>query len=177
VPAAELSEQISLAGKEASGTGCMKLMINGAMTIGTLDGANVEMLDAVGEDNMYIFGLTSAEVDDLWLKGYNCAEFYANNEKLRRIINALHMGFAGESFSEIANYLLMGQGIADPYMCLADFESYRTTHERAIMDYQNKDKWNRMSLLNVAACGYFAADRSINEYAANIWNIKRLTDK
>ena len=177
VPAAELSEQISLAGKEASGTGCMKLMINGAMTIGTLDGANVEMLDAVGEENMYIFGLTSAEVDDLWLKGYNCAEFYTNNEKLRRIINALHIGFAGESFSEIANYLLMGQGIADPYMCLADFESYRTTHERAINDYQNKDKWNRMSLLNVAACGYFAADRSINEYAANIWNIKRLTDK
>ncbi len=177
VPAAELSEQISLAGKEASGTGCMKLMINGAMTIGTLDGANVEMLSAVGDDNMYIFGLTSAEVDELWLKGYNCAEFYTNNEKLRRIINALHIGFAGESFSEIANYLLMGQGIADPYMCLADFESYRTTHERAINDYQDKDKWNRMSLLNVAACGYFAADRSINEYAANIWNIKRLTDK
>ena len=177
VPAAELSEQISLAGKEASGTGCMKLMINGAMTIGTLDGANVEMLSAVGDDNMYIFGLTSAEVDELWLKGYNCAEFYTNNEKLRRIINALHIGFAGESFSEIAYYLLMGQGIADPYMCLADFESYRTTHERAINDYQDKDKWNRMSLLNVAACGYFAADRSINEYAANIWNIKRLTDK
>ena len=177
VPAAELSEQISLAGKEASGTGCMKLMINGAMTIGTLDGANVEMLDAVGEENMYIFGLTSSEVDEMWLRGYNCAEFYTNNEKLRRIINALHIGFAGESFSEIANYLLMGQGVADPYMCLADFESYRTTHERAINDYQNKDKWNRMSLLNVAACGYFAADRSINEYAANIWNIKRLTDK
>ncbi len=177
VPAAELSEQISLAGKEASGTGCMKLMINGAMTIGTLDGANVEMLDAVGDENMYIFGLTSSEVDDLWLRGYNSAEFYSNNEKLRRIINALNVGFAGESFHDIANYLLTGQGIADPYMCLADFESYRTTHERAIRDYQNKDKWNRMSLLNVAACGYFAADRSINEYAANIWNIKRLTDK
>ncbi len=177
VPAAELSEQISLAGKEASGTGCMKLMINGAMTIGTLDGANVEMLGAVGDENMYIFGLTSSEVDDLWLRGYNSAEFYSNNEKLRRIINALNVGFAGESFHEIANYLLTGQGIADPYMCLADFESYRTTHERAINDYQNKEKWNRMSLLNIAACGYFAADRSINEYAANIWNIKRLTDK
>ena len=175
VPAAELSEQISLAGKEASGTGCMKLMINGAMTIGTLDGANVEMLSYVGDDNMYIFGLTSSEVDDLWLRGYNCAEFYTNNEKLRRIINALHVGFAGESFTEIANYLLTGQGIADPYMCLADFESYRTTHERAINDYQNKDKWNRMSLLNIAASGYFAADRSINEYAENIWNIKRIT--
>ena len=177
VPAAELSEKISLAGKEASGTGCMKLMINGAMTIGTLDGANVEMLQAVGKDNMYIFGLTSNEVDELWLKGYNCAEFYTNNEKLRRIINALNVGFAGESFFEIANYLMTGQGVADPYMCLADFESYRTTHERAIKDYQDKDKWNRMSLLNVAACGYFAADRSINEYAANIWGIKRLTDK
>ena len=177
VPAAELSEQISLAGKEASGTGCMKLMINGAMTIGTLDGANVEMLGAVGDENMYIFGLTSSEVDDLWLRGYNSAEFYSNNEKLRRIINALNVGFAGESFHEIANYLLTGQGIADPYMCLADFESYRTTHERAIKDYQDKEKWNRMSLLNIAACGYFAADRSINEYAANIWNIKRLTDK
>ena len=177
VPAAELSEQISLAGKEASGTGCMKLMINGAMTIGTLDGANVEMLDAVGEDNMYIFGLTSSEVDDLWLRGYNSSEFYTNNEKLRKIINALNVGFAGESFAEIASYLLTGQGVADPYMCLADFESYRTTHARAINDYQDKDKWNRMSLLNVAACGYFAADRSINEYAENIWNIKRLTDK
>ena len=177
IPAAELSEQISLAGKEASGTGCMKLMINGAMTIGTLDGANVEMLGAVGEDNMYIFGLTSSEVDEMWLRGYNCIEFYANNEKLRRIINALHLGFAGESFSDIANYLLTGQGVADPYMCLADFESYRTTHARAINDYQDKDKWNRMSLLNVAACGYFAADRSINEYAKNIWNIKRLNNK
>ena len=177
VPAAELSEQISLAGKEASGTGCMKLMINGAMTIGTLDGANVEMLDAVGEDNMYIFGLTSSEVDDLWLRGYSSSEFYANNEKLRKIINALNIGFAGESFADIASYLLTGQGVADPYMCLADFESYRTTHARAINDYQDKDKWNRMSLLNIAACGYFAADRSIKEYAENIWNIKRLTDK
>ncbi len=177
VPAAELSEQISLAGKEASGTGCMKLMINGAMTIGTLDGANVEMLDAVGEENMYIFGLTSSEVDDLWLRGYSSSEFYANNEKLRKIINALNIGFAGESFADIASYLLTGQGVADPYMCLADFESYRTTHQRAINDYQDKDKWNRMSLLNIAACGYFAADRSIKEYAENIWNIKRLTDK
>jgi len=177
VPAAELSEQISLAGKEASGTGCMKLMINGAMTIGTLDGANVEMLDAVGEENMYIFGLTSSEVDDLWLRGYSSSEFYANNEKLRKIINALNIGFAGESFADIASYLLTGQGVADPYMCLADFESYRTTHARAINDYQDKDKWNRMSLLNIAACGYFAADRSIKEYAENIWNIKRLTDK
>ena len=152
----------------------MKLMINGALTIGTLDGANVEMLAAAGEDNMYIFGLTSREVEDLWVKGYNCAEYYANNERLRRIINQLNFGFAGESFSDIANYLIAGPGVADPYMCLADFESYRTTHARVIEDYQNKDKWNRMSLMNIAAAGYFAADRSINDYARDIWHINRL---
>ena len=174
IPAAELSEQISLAGKEASGTGCMKLMINGALTIGTLDGANVEMLAAAGEENMYIFGLTSREVEGLWVKGYNCAEYYANNARLRRIINQLNFGFAGESFSDIANYLIAGPGIADPYMCLADFESYRTTHARVIEDYQDKDKWNRMSLMNIAAAGYFAADRSINDYARDIWHINRL---
>ncbi|MBO5415613.1 MAG: glycogen/starch/alpha-glucan phosphorylase [Clostridia bacterium] len=174
IPAAEISEQISMAGKEASGTGCMKLMINGAMTIGTLDGANVEMLDAVGKDNMYIFGLTSNEVDDIWLRGYNSAEFYTNNERLKRIIAQLNLGFGGESFSEIATYLIAGSGVSDPYMCLADFESYRTAHERAMADYQDKTKWNRMSLLNIAAAGYFTADRSINDYARDIWNLKRL---
>ncbi len=175
IPSAEISEQISMAGKEASGTGCMKLMINGAMTIGTLDGANVEMLDAVGKENMYIFGLTSNEVDDIWLRGYNASEFYANNERLKRIINQLNLGFGGESFSDIANYLIApGNGVPDPYMCLADFESYRTAHERAIDDYQDKTKWNRMSLLNIAAAGYFTADRSIDDYARDIWNLKSL---
>ena len=174
IPAAEISEQISLAGKEASGTGCMKLMINGAMTIGTLDGANVEMLAAAGKENMYIFGLTSNEVDEIWLRGYNCMEYYTHNERLQRIINALNVGFAGQSFAEIANYLISGPGIADPYMCLADFESYRTTRDRAISDYADKDKWNRMSLMNIASAGYFAADRSIKEYAENIWGLERL---
>jgi len=174
IPAAEISEQISMAGKEASGTGCMKLMINGAMTIGTLDGANVEMQAAVGEENMYIFGLNSHEVDDLWMYGYNAAEFYANNERIRRIVNRLNAGFAGESFSEIANYLISGPGVPDPYLCLADFESYRMTHERAVQDYRNKERWNRMSLLNIAAAGYFTADRSIEEYARKIWNLEKL---
>ena len=174
IPAAEISEQISMAGKEASGTGCMKLMINGAMTIGTLDGANVEMLDAVGEDNMYIFGLTSEEVNDIWLRGYNSTEFYNNNERLARIINKLNVGFAGESFADIARYLIANHGISDPYMCLADFESYRTTHERAIRDYANKEKWNRMSLNNIASAGYFTADRCMRDYAGNIWGLERL---
>ena len=174
IPSAEISEQISLAGKEASGTGCMKLMINGALTIGTLDGANVEMLAAAGEDNMFIFGLTSKEVDELWMNGYHSGAFYANNERLRRIVNYLNVGFAGRSFSNIADYLISGYGIADPFMCLADFESYRTTHEKMIHAYQDKERWNRMSLLNIAAAGHFAADRSIEEYAQRIWKLNKV---
>ncbi len=175
VPSAEISEQISLAGKEASGTGCMKLMMNGALTIGTLDGANVEMQAAAGADNMYIFGLTAAEVESIWLRGYRSTEFYANNIGLSRIVNQLNIGFAGESFANLASYLLSGEhGIADPYMCLADYESYRTTHAQMIRDYADKQKWNRMSLLNIAASGHFAADRSIEEYAQRIWNLQKM---
>ena len=175
VPSAEISEQISLAGKEASGTGCMKLMINGALTIGTLDGANVEMQEAVGKENIFIFGLTADEVEKLWLEGYRSANFYTTNERLARIVNFLSTGFAGESFADIASYLLGGQGgVADPYMCLADFESYRLTHEKMIDLYQDKDAWNRMSLLNIAAAGHFAADRSIEEYAQRIWRLKKI---
>ncbi len=177
IPSAEISEQISLAGKEASGTGCMKLMMNGALTIGTLDGANVEMLAAAGDENMFIFGLTSTEVDELWLRGYNVAPYYASNEKLKRIVDYLNVGFAGQSFSDIAAYLLSGHGIADPYMCLADFESYRRTHEDVINAYRDKERWNRMSLMNIASSGHFAADRSIEEYATRIWNLRKVTNK
>ena len=175
VPSAEISEQISLAGKEASGTGCMKLMINGALTIGTLDGANVEMQEAAGADNMFIFGLKADEVEQLWLNGYSAASYFISNERLTKIVNQLSTGFAGESFADIASYLLNnGHGIADPYMCLADFESYHLTHESMIRAYQDKDKWNRMSLLNIAAAGKFAADRSIEEYAQRIWKLKKV---
>ena len=174
IPSAEISEQISLAGKEASGTGCMKLMMNGAMTIGTLDGANVEMQAAAGKDNMFIFGLTADEVEQLWLSGYQAPYYYNTNERLKRIVDRLVYGFAGESFSDIASYLLSGHGIADPYMCLADFESYRTTHEKMMQAYRDKPRWNKMSLFNIAASGYFAADRSIEEYATRIWNLKKI---
>ncbi len=176
IPSAEISEQISLAGKEASGTGCMKLMMNGALTIGTLDGANVEMQAAAGKENMFIFGLTASEVEQLWAEGYHAANFYTGNERLRRIINALTVGFAGESFADIANYLLGGQNgaIADPYMCLADFESYRLTHEQVVEAYKDKQRWYKMSIYNIAASGQFAADRSIEEYATRIWGLKKV---
>ena len=178
MPASEVSEQISLAGKEASGTGNMKFMINGALTIGTLDGANVEMADVVGNDNIFIFGLKANEVDDIWRSGYSSSKYYNDSPRLRRIIEALIIGFNGESFSDMANYLLTGSPIADPYMCMADFVSYsKTQHKISDLYVKDKRKWNQMSLRNIAASGYFAADRSIKEYAENIWNLKPVTKK
>lgn len=178
MPASEVSEQISLAGKEASGTGNMKFMINGALTIGTLDGANVEIAEAVGNDNIFIFGLKANEVDDIWRSGYSSSKYYNDSPRLRRIIEALIIGFNGESFSDMANYLLTGSPIADPYMCMADFVSYsKTQHKISDLYVKDKRKWNQMSLRNIAASGYFAADRSIKEYAENIWNVKPVTKK
>ncbi len=172
IPSAEVSEQISLAGKEASGTGNMKLMYNGALTIGTLDGANVEINEALGGENVYIFGLTTPEVDDLWKRGYRSYEYYVNSERIRRAVDMLKKGFNGNDFTMIFNYLLTGPGVPDPYMCLADFDSYFNTHEKICRDYTDKTLWNRMSLLNTASAGIFSADRSIRDYADGIWNIK-----
>ena len=172
VPSAEISEQISLAGKEASGTGCMKLMMNGAVTIGTIDGANVEMLAEAGADNMYTFGLNCKEVDDLWAQNYNAAAYCARNERLSRIVRYLSTGFAGETFPEIEQYLIAGHVVSDPYMCLADFESYYETHKKMIEDYRNREEWSRKSLMNIGSSGFFAADRSVTDYAENIWGIK-----
>ena len=175
MPASEISEQISLAGKEASGTGNMKFMINGALTIGTLDGANVEMRERVGDDNIFIFGLNAEEVSEVWNKGYSSSSYYNKNQNMRKVIESLIVGFNGNSFSEIANYLLHRSPVADPYMCLADFESYLQT-QNAMSELYRTDKmsWNKKSLNNIAAAGYFSADRSVREYARNIWNLKAL---
>lgn len=171
MPASDISEQISLAGKEASGTGCMKFMINGALTLGTLDGANVEMKDAVGDENIYIFGLNAKEVEDLWRNGYVSAKYYMSNARLRATIDRISEGFNGKDFSNIATYLTSTNGVADPYMCLADYESYKNTFDRMISDYSDRDAWLKKSLMNISNSGYFSADRSIREYAENIWHI------
>ena len=171
MPASDISEQISLAGKEASGTGCMKFMINGALTLGTLDGANVEMKDAVGDENIYIFGLNAKDVEDLWRNGYVSAKYYMSNARLRATIDRISEGFNGKDFSNIATYLTSTNGVADPYMCLADYESYKNTFDRMISDYSDRDAWLKKSLVNIANSGYFSADRSIREYAENIWHI------
>ncbi len=172
MPAAEVSEQISLAGKEASGTGNMKFMINGALTIGTLDGANVEMAEQVGRDNIYIFGHTADEVKELWDRGYASSYFYNRNSELKAAIDYLQTGFNGRSFSDIANYLLYSFGVSDPFMCLADFDYYAEARKQMYNDYKDRTKWNKMAVANIAGSGFFAADRSIREYAENIWHIK-----
>ena len=176
MPATDISEQISLAGKEASGTGCMKFMINGALTLGTLDGANVEMAEAVGNDNIYIFGLTSAEVDDLWRRGYSSMLYYKVDPKLKAAVDRIAEGFAGEDFTGIVNYFLANNKIPDPYMCLADFESYVKASDRIMLDYSNRNEWTKRSLLNIAAAGKFSSDRSIKEYADNIWGIEQVKE-
>ena len=172
MPASEVSEQISLAGKEASGTGNMKFMINGALTIGTLDGANVEIAERVGNDNIFIFGHTAEEVDELWKKGYASSYYYNRSEILKRTVDSLQNGFNGRSFSDIANYLLYSNRVSDPFMCLADFDFYADAHRKMREAYEDRERWNRMALVNIAKAGYFSSDRSIKEYADNIWHIK-----
>ncbi len=172
MPAAEVSEQISLAGKEASGTGNMKFMINGALTIGTLDGANVEMTEQVGRDNIYIFGHTASEVEELWSRGYASSYFYNRNPELKAAVDYLQTGFNGRSFSDIANYLLYSFGVSDPFMCLADFDYYAEARKNMYNDYKDREKWNKMAVTNIAGASFFAADRSIKEYAENIWKMK-----
>ncbi len=172
IPSADISEQISLAGKEASGTGCMKLMMNGAVTMGTLDGANVEILDAVGKDNIYIFGLNAHEVEELWRNGYVAREYYHDSERIRRVIDRFSSPIGGQDFSHIASYLVNGgYGVADPFMCLADFDSYMNTYHEAMKDYADRTAWCRMSLMNTATSGIFSSDNSIRKYADEIWHM------
>lgn len=175
MPAAEVSEQISLAGKEASGTGNMKFMINGALTIGTLDGANVEIHQEVGDGNIFLFGMLANEVEELWKKGYHPSHYYQTNPRIKRLIDTLRQGINGISFGEIADSLTTGRGgQPDSYMVLADFDSYSAAQERVNATYLDKDTWNRMSLVNIAKAGFFAADRSVEEYAQRIWNLQKV---
>lgn len=172
MPATEISEQISLAGTEASGTGNMKMMINGAITIGTLDGANIEMRDAVGDENILIFGLMANEVENLKKSGYSPTIIYQNNPALREVVDRLNSGIGGVTFKNIAKSLIGGSNAAaDPYLVLADFNSYVKIHEEAQQIYKDPLKWNRISLNNIASSGIFASDRALREYAKNIWHI------
>lgn len=172
MPAADISEQISLAGTEASGTGNMKLMINGAVTLGTLDGANVEIHEAVGEDHIILFGMTTREVEELRKSGYNPNIYYHNNVRLRSAIDALDQKINGVNFSDIANSLRS----TDPYMVMADFDDYCRAQRYAGDLYLDSPTWNKLSLQNIAGAGIFSADRAIADYANGIWMAKSLKD-
>jgi len=173
-PAAELSEQISTAGKEASGTGNMKFSMNGALTIGTLDGANVEIRDQVGAENFFLFGLTVEQVTNLKQSGYNPHYYYENNPVLKQVIDQIASGaFAHgdlELFQPIVNTLLNN----DEYMLLADFRSYVECQEAVSHAYRDQEHWTRMSILNTARMGWFSSDRSIRDYARDIWHVEPL---
>ena len=174
MPASEVSQQISTAGKEASGTGNMKFMMNGALTIGTLDGANVEMHQVLGDENMFLFGLHADEVERLKREGYVSQRYYQQDPKLHRCLDALRTGFRdGVSYEDLYQRLLFGSGgsSADEYLLLADYASYCEAEQRMATLYENRTAWNRMSLHNIARSGIFAADRAVAEYADNIWHV------
>ena len=173
IPATDLSEQISTAGKEASGTGNMKLGLNGACTIGTLDGANVEILDAVGEENIFIFGKKVDEIEELKSNGYNPFNIYNNNQMLKNILDWMQSDlFKSNGYNPLIplRYSLLEGG--DPYFSLADFDAYCNAQLNVEKVYKNKSKWAEMAILNVARLGYFSSDRTIMEYVNDIWKIK-----
>lgn len=178
IPAADLSEQISTAGTEASGTGNMKFALNGALTIGTLDGANVEIREEVGDDNIFIFGLDTPGVANLKHSGYNPFYYYNNNTELNRVINQIQHGFFSKDHPDLFRPIvdsLLYQG--DTYMLFADYESYVKCQERVSDTYRDKEKWGRMSILNAANMGKFSSDRTISEYAKDIWGVKPVSIK
>jgi starch phosphorylase len=168
-PAADLSEQISLAGKEASGTGNMKFAMNGAVTIGTLDGANVEIRQEVGAENFFLFGLTTPEVEKSKKEGYNPRAIFESNPMLHEVLVSLSSGEFSRGDRTLFEPLINSLLTSDEYMLLADYQSYIDCQDRVSLAYKNQEEWTRMSILNVARIGKFSSDRSIRDYCAEIW--------
>ncbi|MBD2109443.1 glycogen/starch/alpha-glucan phosphorylase [Nodosilinea sp. FACHB-13] len=171
-PAADLSEQISTAGKEASGTGNMKFSMNGALTIGTLDGANVEIRELVGDENFFLFGLVTEEVMALKARGYNPWDYYNSNPQLKGVIDLINCGYFAKGDSELFKPLIDNLLLHDPYLLLADYQPYIDAQDRASAAYQDQENWSRMSIINAVRMGKFSSDRSIREYCKQIWHVK-----
>ena len=175
IPAADLSQQISTAGMEASGTGNMKFALNGSLTIGTLDGANVEMVQEIGKDNFFLFGLDADGVVKTKQGGYNPLKYYYGNSELKQALDMIQGGYFSPREPELFKPLvdsLLHQG--DTYMLLADYESYIQCQERVSSLYLDRDRWTRMSIINTANTGLFSSDRTISEYARDIWGLQRV---
>ncbi|ACK66350.1 glycogen/starch/alpha-glucan phosphorylase [Rippkaea orientalis PCC 8801] len=176
-PAADLSEQISTAGKEASGTGNMKFSLNGALTIGTLDGANVEIREEVGAENFFLFGLTTPQVAEVKSHGYYPRGHYDSNEELRGVLDLISCGFFSRGNRELLQPIVDNLLYDDPYLLLADYQSYINSQEEVSEAYKDQERWSRMSILNVARMGKFSSDRSIQEYCDNIWKVQPVSIK
>ena len=176
-PAADLSEQISTAGKEASGTGNMKFAMNGALTIGTLDGANIEIMGEVGKENFFLFGLTTPEVYDLKAHGYQPMDYYHGNPELREVIELLRGGFFSRGDTELFRPLIDGLLRSDPYLVMADYQAYADCQNQVSQAYADADHWARMSILNTVHSGKFSSDRSIREYCDTIWKVTEVPIK
>lgn len=174
LPAIDVSQQISLAGWEASGTGNMKAVMNGAIMMCTYDGANAEIAKVCGTGGEFTFGLSPSEVAQYWADGYRPVDIYNQSKKIMGVIDALNNGFNGECFKDIASYLLGTSHNNDNYMCLADFESYIEAHERMDELYRDPHKWARAAIRNISNMGYFSSDRSIEEYVEKVWQLTRL---
>jgi glycogen phosphorylase len=174
-PAADLSEQISTAGKEASGTGNMKFMLNGALTIGTLDGANVEIREEVGAENIFLCGLTAEEVERLKRAGYRPGDYVAGNNELRAALEMISRGDFSRGDAEVFRPLLDNLMLSDPFLVLADYAAYIASQEKVSVAWQDQEQWTRMSILNTARSGKFSSDRSIREYCEEIWNVRPVT--
>jgi starch phosphorylase len=170
-PAADLSEQISTAGKEASGTGNMKFMLNGALTIGTLDGANVEIREEVGDDNFFLFGLTAEEVERVKRDGYRPADRLEGDDELREALDLVASGHFAGGDREVFRPLVENLLYSDPFLVLADYADYLRCQERVDAAWREQNRWTRMSILNTARAGKFSSDRSIREYCDRIWTI------
>ena len=173
-PAADLSEQISTAGKEASGTGNMKFGLNGALTIGTLDGANVEMREAVGPENFFLFGLTAPEVSDRKARGYHSLSYYESNNELREVIDLISSGYFSRGDTRLFQPLVASLLYHDEYLVLADYQAYVDCQGEVDRAFRDQERWTRMSILNVARLGRFSSDRAIREYCEHIWRAKPL---
>lgn len=171
-PASDLSEQISTAGKEASGTGNMKFALNGALTIGTLDGANVEIKNEVGKENIFIFGLTVEQVEELYSKGYVPANYYRSNPKLKKVIDLISCGFFSPENPAMFQPLIDSLMQKDEYLLFADFDSYTDMQKKVSEEYKDQTMWTKKAILNVARMGFFSTDRTMREYAEDIWKIE-----
>ena len=171
-PAADLSEQVSTAGKEASGTGNMKFAMNGALTIGTLDGANIEIREEAGAENFFLFGLTAAEVYAKKAEGYDPMDYYQGNEELNGVLSRIAKGDFSHGDEKLFKPIVDSLLYHDPYMLLADYQDYADCQDRVAEAYKNQEKWTEMSILNSARMGKFSSDRTIREYCSEIWGVK-----